>query len=72
MAYSSSASDRLAAVRAAIERTLTSQEYNTAGGQKQRMADLRVLREMEKDLQSEAATEAAGGGFLTVGGYSRR
>lgn len=72
MAYSSSASERLAEVRAAIQRTLTSQEYNTAGGQKQRMADLRVLREMEKELQSEAASEAGGGFFTSLGSYSRR
>lgn len=55
MAYTSdSASDRLAAVRVAINNCLTSQQY-TSRGRSQMMAQLRDLRELEKDLQQEVA-----------------
>lgn len=53
MAYSSDASERLATVRAAIDRCLTSQDY-TIRGRRQVMAQLRDLRAMEKELQQEA------------------
>lgn len=45
-------STRLAAVRAAIQRCLTSQAYTVAGRQ-QTMAQLNTLRAMEKELQEE-------------------
>jgi hypothetical protein len=67
MAYSADPADRLAEVRAAIQRCLTSQEYQTAHGRRQRMAELRELRAMEKDLQQEAAAEASGGGGIVYG-----
>ncbi len=53
MSYESdSAADRLAAVRRAIGNCLTSQQY-TSRGRSQMMAQLRDLRELEKDLQAE-------------------
>lgn len=55
MSYSSdSAADRLAAVRTAINKCLTSQSYSIAG-RNQQMANLRDLRAMEKELQDEAS-----------------
>ena len=62
MAYTSdSAADRLAAVRAAINRCLTSQEYEIGSqGRRQRMADLRDLRAMEKDIQEEVNSGIGG------------
>ena len=51
---------RLAAVRSAIADVLKSQAYTVAGRSQQR-AQLRDLREMEKELMQEVA--AAGGGF---------
>lgn len=55
MGYESdSAADRLAAVRSAISRCLTSQAYSIAG-RNQQMAQLRDLRQMEKELQEEVA-----------------
>lgn len=65
MAYTSdSAADRLAAVRAAIDRCLTSQEYSI-GARRQRTAELRDLRAMERDLMDEIE---AGGGSGTMAG----
>lgn len=60
MAYTSeSAVDRLAAVRAAIARCLESQEYYV-GPRRQRMAELRDLRQLERELQNEVNSTAAG------------
>lgn len=65
MSYDSdSPADRLAAVRAAIAKVLNSQEYATGGGNKQRYADLKALREMEKDLQREVDRQSNG---ITLG-----
>jgi len=70
MAYGESATDRLAAVRAAIDRCLTSQEYQTAAGQRQRMAELATLRLMERDLQEEVAQQS--GSIVSLGAFERR
>lgn len=66
MAYNSdSATDRLSAVRDAIERCLVSQEYGTGVmGHRQRMAELKTLREMEVSLQEEVASAATSGGSM--------
>lgn len=66
MAYSSSASDRLATVRSAIDRCLTSQSY-TARGRSQQMANLRELREMEKELIEEVNQESQSGAMASLG-----
>ena len=69
MAYTSdSAADRLAAVRAAIDKCLTSQEYGI-NGRRQRMADLEQLRAMEQDLMRQVDVSSNGG--LSVGMVSR-
>jgi hypothetical protein len=66
MAYTSdSASDRLAAVRSAISACLTSQQY-TVRGRSQMMAQLRDLRELEKDLMQEVVDSNAGGGMASL------
>lgn len=64
MAYSGSASDRLTAVRAAIDKCLSSQMYSVRGRQQQ-MAQLRDLRQIEKELQEEVNQES--GGFVSLG-----
>jgi len=67
MAYTSeSASDRLAAVRAAIDRCLTSQEYGT-GDRRQRMAELKTLREMESGLMQELNESTNSGNMASLG-----
>lgn len=63
MAYTSSAADRLAAVRAAIDKVLNSQEYRE-GDLSNRYAELKHLREMEKDLQIEVNQTSSG---VTIG-----
>lgn len=71
MSYESdSPADRLAAVRAAINRCLTSQEYSIAS-RRQRSAELKDLRAMEKDLQQEIQTANDGGSMLTLGTQTR-
>lgn len=58
MSYESdSPVDRLAAVRAAISRCLTSQEYSIAS-RRVRNAELSALRAMEKDLMEECQMAA--------------
>lgn len=70
MAYNSdSVTDRLSAVRAAIDRCLTSQEYGV-NGRTQRMADLAALRAMERDLMRESQAASSSGGGLSVGSFS--
>lgn len=59
MAYSGSASERLAAVRSAMDACLSAQAYTVRGRSKQ-MAELATLRELEKDLMQEVADESAG------------
>lgn len=63
MAYGSSASDRLAAVRTAIDAALNAQSYSIAGRAKS-MANIRELREMEKELIEEVANS---GGMCSLG-----
>jgi hypothetical protein len=61
MAYtSSSAQDRLDAVRESIAACLVSQEY-TQRGRKQRMAELKQLRDLEKDLMQEVNASSDAG-----------
>ncbi len=67
MAYTSeSATDRLAAVRAAIDKCLASQAY-TVRGRNQQMAQLATLRDMEKELQQEVGAENDGGLMASLG-----
>ena len=70
MAYGTSAADRLAAVRAAIEGALTAQSYSIAGRNKS-MADLRSLREMEKELIEEVSNGGSMCSLGSIGGLSR-
>lgn len=57
MAYAStSAADRLAAVRVGIDKVLNGQEY-WVNGRKVRYADLSSLMELERELSWEAAQE---------------
>lgn len=66
MAYTSdSASDRLAAVRSAIDRCLASQSY-TARGRSQQMAQLATLRAMEIELQDEVQAASDGGSMASL------
>lgn len=62
---SDSPADRLQAVREAIARCLTSQDY-TIAGRRQVMAQLRDLRAMEKELQDEVNSNGGGGGMASV------
>ena len=71
MSYSSSsAQDRLDAVRSAIGNCLASQSYSIRGRQ-QVMAQLATLRAMEKELQEEADIAADGASAFSVGILSR-
>ena len=63
MAYTESAADRLAAVRASIDKVLNSQEYRD-GDVGNRYAQLKELRAMEKDLQIEVNQASSG---ITLG-----
>lgn len=56
MAYGSSAQASLEAVQAAIDKCLEASRYRTGNHEKQ-MAELKVLREMEKELKAEVARE---------------
>jgi len=67
MAYGTSASDRLAAVRVAIGNCLTTQEFSQRGRHLQH-ARLKDLRELEKDLMQEVSDSGgsmASGAILT-------
>ena len=63
--YGSSASDRLLAVREAINTTLTAQSYSAAGRSKS-MASLGELRKLEKELMDEASN-AGNGSMCSLG-----
>ena len=63
MAYSSSAADRLTAVRASIDKVLNSQEYRN-GEMGNRMPNLNALFAQEERLQREV-DQASGG--ITLG-----
>lgn len=66
MSYTSdSASDRLAAVRAAIDRCLTSQSYSVRGRQQQ-AASLASLMALEEKLQQEVADSENGGTMASL------
>lgn len=54
------ASELLEATNAAILKALTSQEYQGPGGRRQRMADLKELRQTRKDLIDEVAIGSSG------------
>lgn len=62
--------DLLAATNAAILKALTSQEYQGPGGRRQRMADLKELRQTRKELMDEVANESTGSmcSLLSLGG----
>lgn len=64
MAYSGSASDRLAAVQAAINNCLSAQMTSLRGRQIQ-FAQLRDLRAMEKELQQEVSDSETNGGAMS-------
>ena len=68
MAYSTSASDRLAAVRASIDNVLSSQEYGV-GSRRNRRAELSTLFKMEQTLIAQV--EAESGGMVTVARIDR-
>ena len=53
MAYDSSVSGRLTAVRAAIDNVLTAQDYSISG-RRTRYAELTQLRALEKELVQES------------------
>ena len=65
MTYSSSAADRLVAVRAAIDRCLVTQEY-TVRGRMQRMASLKDLRALEVELMDEVNASSNSGAMCEV------
>lgn len=65
MAYSGSASDRLESVRAAIENCLTAQSYTTRGRGKVN-ANLKDLRDLERQLMDEVQQESGGGSMTTL------
>lgn len=58
------ASDLLAATNAAILKALTSQEYQGPGGRRQRMADLKELRQTRKELMDEVASGSESNGSM--------
>ena len=65
------ASDLLAATNAAILATLTSQEYDLPGGQRQKRARLAELNAFRKDLANEVAAESeSGGSMASLGMFS--
>lgn len=66
MAYDASPENRLAAVRSAINDCLTAQQYSIAGRSKQ-LAELRQLRELERDLVDEVQASADGGSMASLG-----
>lgn len=71
MAYTSdSASDRLAAVRTAIDRVLATQAY-TERSRRNQLADLRALSELEQRLMQEVGDAENSGKMATAGRYTR-
>lgn len=64
MAYTGSASDRLAAVRTAINNCLSAQMTSVRGRQLQ-FAQLKDLRAMEKELQQEVSDAESNGGVMS-------
>lgn len=65
MAYGESIADRLAAVRTAIGKCLTAEEFH-GRGRGARMSRLKDLRELEKELMDELAAESAGGSMSSL------
>ena len=55
------ASDLLDAANAAYLKVLTSQEYQGPGGRRQRMADLKSIREARAELMQEVDAGSSGG-----------
>ena len=68
MTYSGSASDRLTAVRTAIDNCLGMQSSSSQAGSVQ-FAQLAELRKMEKELQREVELE--NGGSMSSLGYQQ-
>lgn len=58
------ASELLTATNAAILATLTSQEYDLPGGQRQKRAKLAELNAFRKDLVNEVAAESESNGSM--------
>lgn len=67
MAYSSATSDRLTAVRNAINAILNGAQEYYVGTRRVRRADLKYLREMEKELQDEVTAESDGPSMSSLG-----
>lgn len=67
MSYSTSSSDRLAAVRAAINAILTGAQEYWVAGRKVVRADLKTLYSLERDLQDEVNSEADGPSMSSLG-----
>lgn len=60
-------SDRLAAVRLAIKNCLSAQSYAVGKGNREHtMAELKQLRELEKDLMQEVADSGNGGSMCSL------
>lgn len=71
MSYESdSPTDRLAAVRASIQKVLNSQEWQR-GPSRVQYAQLNQLRAMEKDLMAEVAASSGSGSCFTIGRIER-
>ena len=64
---STSAADRLSAVRSAMADCLIAQEYETRASRRKRMADWKDLRDTERELQQEVEAAANGGRMSTLG-----
>lgn len=66
MAYDSSAANRLAAVRDAIDKCLKSQAY-TVRGRNLQHAQLSQLRALEKEILAEVEADDNGGKMASLG-----
>lgn len=67
MSYSTSSTDRLAAVRTAINVILTGAQEYWVAGRKVVRADLKTLYSLERDLQDEVTSEADGPSMSSLG-----
>lgn len=67
MSYSTSSTDRLAAVRAAINAILTGAQEYWVAGRKVVRADLKTLYSLERYLQDEVTSEADGPSMSSLG-----
>lgn len=65
------ATERLASVREAIQAILLTGQSYSIGTRKLTRADLGLLRQMERDLKDEIASENAGAGLVENTGIAR-